>query len=166
MLALTRLAAKGAPRLVAARCLATNKDKISRSRAERKDSVTEEIKAERDAWVMHLESEVSIPTKVKETNYEEEAYRMAVALGLGRKRAGANLKWRGPPVAKCTNVARCTGTDVLKGLMPHLKHSLPECAVIGHANAGKSTLINALCGREPHNHGVRTCRIGMPGSVS
>jgi GTP-binding protein len=115
--------------------------RVSRSRRERKDSVTPAILAERDAWAARVAA--SIPTTGRDAARDAARLVEHKKLGLATRRAGKNAAFKRERVA-VTRVATQRSADA-----PSLKHALPEVALFGHANAGKSTLLNALVGLEP-----------------
>ena len=127
----------------AARLLSTSKERVSRSRRERRDSVTEAIVEERLLWRSRLEA--SGPGTAAEAAVDAGRVGEYRRLGLGVKRAG-----RGGVFRRSTGRLAAVRVAAQGGARPPaLKHALPEVALAGHANAGKSTLLNALAGLEP-----------------
>lgn len=115
---------------------------MSRSRRERKDSVDATVLAERAAWADVLEA--AAPETAAAASREAAYATRFKKAGLGTRRAGAKGVFRRDAV-----VAARVGSQRYGGTPPPLKHALPEVLMVGAANAGKSTLINALCGAAP-----------------
>ena len=115
---------------------------MSRSRRERRDSVDASVLAERAAWAARLEA--SPPETAEEAARERDDEKRFKKAGLGVRRAGK----RGVFGREGIEAAR-VGSQRCGGAPPPLKHALPEVLLVGAANAGKSTLINALVGAAP-----------------
>ena len=115
---------------------------VSRSRRERKDSVDASVLAERAAWAERLEA--SPPETAEEAARERDDEKRFKKAGLGVRRAGKRGVFRREGIE-----AARVGSQRCGGAPPPLKHALPEVLLVGAANAGKSTLINALVGAAP-----------------
>lgn len=78
-----------------------------------------------------------------------------LALGLGRKQTGKDTpryrqQQEGEAIGAAgfaTYLAASSGGD--REGWPSFKHMLPEVAMAGHSNCGKSSLVNALAGLAP-----------------
>ena len=115
---------------------------MSRSRRERRDSVDASVLAERAAWAARLEA--SPPETPEESQRELNDEKRFKKAGLGVRRAGKRGVFRREGIE-----AARVGSQRCGGAPPPLKHALPEVLLVGAANAGKSTLINALVGAAP-----------------
>lgn len=113
----------------------------SRSRRERKDSVTPEILAER---LKHLQriSNYSYSSSLDDLNKLSE-------LGLGQKTRRHLVYQNNGSSAGAGGKAQHIGSA--RDNFPVFKHALPEIVLAGHTNSGKSTLVNALAGIHPRH---------------
>ena len=120
--------------------------RMCRRRRERIDSVTPEILAQRMLYQRRLEGVLVDPSLVR--SLEDE--------GFGRKRKLPNIystinsAWMGDN--KLTNTGAGGFAQFLAAASrdwPLFQHLLPEIALAGHSNCGKSTLVNALTGTTP-----------------
>lgn len=120
--------------------IANAKLNSSRSRRERKDSVTPEILRER---LVHLQR---ISTSAFDTSLSD--VKKLAEMGLGQKtRKHQVYKFDGTTGAG----GKAQHIGSAKDNFPIFKHVLPEIALAGHTNSGKSTLANALAGINPKN---------------
>jgi len=105
--------------------------KLNIRRKERKDSVTDKILAERESFLEKLNS---MPIDLELT-------KKFTKLGLGSKKRRKPDQW-------ADVAAQGNGKHVASAHKnwPTFKHMLPEIALAGHSNCGKSTLVNALVG--------------------
>ena len=116
---------------------------MSRSRRDAKTPSTRPVLAERAAWAERLEA--SPPETAEEAARELNDEKRFKKAGLGVRRAGKRGVFRREGIE-----AARVGSQRCGGAPPPLKHALPEVLLVGAANAGKSTLINALVGAAPY----------------
>lgn len=116
--------------------------RLCRRRRERIDSITPEILTQRLAYQQRLEGIAVDAARLASLERE----------GFGRKRRLPTIY---SPVAsenRLTNTGAGGFAQFLASASkdwPLFKHILPEIALAGHSNCGKSTLVNALIGMTP-----------------
>ena len=122
---------------------------LTRSRPERRDSVTEDIIKEREEHLQRLEFTASEAGE-KEIILAAQLQKM----GLGRRKAGGDARKHKSGEVGAGGRAKYL-TSCARAPWPRLKHRLPEVALAGHSNCGKSTLLNALAGLGASNGPAR-----------
>ena len=129
----------------AAKAAASTGAGAMKRRGERVDSVNDAILTERDRHVARIEAHDDAST------YEYELLLTARLrkLGLGKRKSGANAKRLQANQVGACGASLYLGSSTGEGRAggwPTFKHMLPEVALVGHSNCGKSTLVNSLVG--------------------
>lgn len=114
-----------------------------RRRDARADSVTQEMLEQRDTHLSRLESYV-FPTARRADLAAQRAVRLS-KMGLGKKKHAQDMRYlQRRAVGALGHGAFMSKAS--KPPWPTFRHMLPEIAVAGHSNVGKSSLVNALTG--------------------
>ena len=132
-------------RPLARRGLSAEASQLARRRGERRDSVNEATLRDRRLHMLRIESGDIAPSR--------ETVAEIKRLGLGRQKG-----WQNPKNADRRRASIASGQNHKAVLIGHARSStladwaalnrecLPEVALLGHSNCGKSALVNALSG--------------------